>query len=194
MPVSISSFGSKFKTDLARPSRFDVFIPVPIVMAPFYLGTGQHLSVRCETTELPSRTFATADRKIGSVPIQKIPYQTNYNDLSMTFIVSGDMSEKLFFDQWMELINPSMSFNFRYRMDYVTEIAINQYDVTNELTYRAVLIDAFPIAVNQMDLDWTSDGYHKLNVLFAYSSWQLGKFGDIAKNAGIQAIENFVGG
>ena len=34
------------------------------------------------------------------------------------------------------------------------------------------MVDAFPIAVNQLDLDWSSDSYHKLTVVFAYTYWQ----------------------
>jgi hypothetical protein len=26
--------------------------------------------------------------------------------------------------------------------------------------------------VNQLDLDWSSDGYHKLSVTFAYTRWE----------------------
>ena len=47
-----------------------------------------------------------------------------------------------------------------------------QYNVTNEASYGCQLIDAYPIAVNQLDLDWTSDGHHKLTVVFAYTFWQ----------------------
>jgi hypothetical protein len=34
------------------------------------------------------------------------------------------------------------------------------------------MLDTFPIAVNQLDLDWSSDGHHKLTVTFAYTSWR----------------------
>lgn len=194
MRSNVRDFIASFKKELARPNRFDVFIPIPLVMAPFFSNMNEQFSLRCEMTEMPGRTFATTERKIGSVPIQKFPYQSVYNDLQMTFIVSGDMKEKLFFDEWMELINPSIHYNFRYKVDYCIDIGITQYDMQNNETYRAVLIDAFPLAVSQLDLDWSSDGYHKLSVVFAYSQWQLGKVGDIASNAGIQAIESFVGG
>jgi hypothetical protein len=33
------------------------------------------------------------------------------------------------------------------------------------------LAAAFPINVNQLDLDWSSDGHHKLTVTFAYTYW-----------------------
>jgi hypothetical protein len=90
----------------------------------------------------------------------------------MTFIVSENMEEKLFFDAWMEYINPSYKFDFRYKADYTSTLQVNQYDQQNKKIYSINLIDAFPIAVNQLDLDWSSESYHKLTVVFAYTYWQ----------------------
>ena len=126
MPLSISDFQSSFKNDLARPNRFDVLIPIPYLLLPYYSSGASQLSLRCDSTELPSRTFATVDRKIGSVPNQKFPNLSMYNDIGLNFYLSGDMSEKLLFDAWMEVINPSSNFNFKYKKDYVTEIEIKQ--------------------------------------------------------------------
>jgi hypothetical protein len=127
--------------------------------------------MRCENAELPSRTFATADRKIGSNPVEKFPYQPTYNDVALTFIVGDNMNERIFFDTWQEFINPTYSFNFTYKTDYVSNITINQYDVENDKSYSVTLIDAYPVSVNQLDLDWSADGHHKLTVVFAYSYW-----------------------
>lgn len=172
MAGTINDFRSSFRVDVARPSRFDVVVPVPYYMLTQY-DNAKQLQMRCEAAELPGRTFATTDRKMGSVPIQKYPYQSTYNDVTLTFIVSDDMSEKIFFDSWMEVINPTMNFNFKYRADYSVDISINQYDVTNNLTYVSTLIDAYPISVNQLDMDWSSmDSHHKLAVAFAYSYWE----------------------
>jgi hypothetical protein len=33
------------------------------------------------------------------------------------------------------------------------------------------LKDAFPINVNQLDLNWSNENFHKLNVTFAYTYW-----------------------
>ena len=171
MAGSINDFKSSFVTDLARPSRFDVSIPVPLTLYPF-LNTSRKLNFRCETAQLPSRTFATMDQKFGSNPIEKYPYQPQYNDVELTFVVSDDMSEKIFFDSWLEYINPSYTFNFKYKSDYATTVTINQYDVASNKTYSINLIDAYPIAVNQLDLDWSNTDYHKLTVVFAYTYWQ----------------------
>jgi len=170
MAGNINDFKASFKTDIARPSRFDVTIPVPMVLIP-YITSARSFSLRCESAEMPGRTFATAEKKMGSAPVEKFPYQTTYNEATLTFIVSDDMKEKIFFDSWQELMNPTTDFNFQYKANYAVDVSINQYDVTNKLTYSAVLREAFPIAINQLDMDWTSDSYHKLAVVFAYKQW-----------------------
>lgn len=191
----INGFLASFKKDLARTNRFEVFIPIPYLLLPYYGGGAKNLSMRCEQAELPSRALATLDRKIGSVPIQKFPYLSTYNDITLTFLVDGDMSEKLFFDAWLEVINPTSNFNFKYKKDYSTQIVIRQYDLSNKLTYDVLLIDAFPIAVNQLDLDWSNDGVHKLSVVFAYTYWTNNTLNNLGKNVltqGLSGLDNFL--
>jgi hypothetical protein len=193
MATNIQSFLTSFKKELARPARFDVFITIPPVLAAMYGTVTNQLSLRCEMSELPGRTFNITERKFGSAPVQKVPFQSVYNDVTMTFIVSGDMTERLVFDQWMELINPSSTYNFKYKTNYVTDIAIRQYDLQNNITYSSVLIDAFPLSVGQMDLDWTSENYHRLPITFAYTNWQEGTVNANLKNLGSQAITGLLG-
>ena len=107
---------------------------------------------------MPGRTLATVDQKIYG-PTEKYPYQTTYNDIVMTFMVGGDMKEKLFFDAWIQYINPSSSFNFRYKNDYASTLKVNQFDVRNKLVYSVDLIDAFPIAVAPQSLSWGEEGF-----------------------------------
>jgi hypothetical protein len=131
--------------------------------------------MRCENAELPGRSISTTSMKIYGVE-EKFPYQTTYSDISLTFIVGDDMAEKKFFDAWLNWINPTINYNLKYKADYAVPLTVNQYDVKNELSYSATMIDTFPIAVNQLDLDWSSDGHHKLTVTFAYTSWRNNSF------------------
>jgi hypothetical protein len=130
----------------------------------------QSLSYRCEISQLPGRSLATLDRRTYG-PAEKLPYLTTYNDIDLTFLIDGDMETKYFFDTWLDLVNPKSSNDFNYKEDYSTTIQINQYDVTNQLSYSVQLIEAWPININQLDLDWSSDGAHKLTVTFAYTYW-----------------------
>jgi hypothetical protein len=192
MAGTIDNFRGSFKTDVARPSRFDVTIPIPLQLATF-IGTARNLTYRCENAQLPGRTFETTTKKLGSAPVEYFPYHTNYQQATLEFIVSDDMSEKLFFDAWMELINPTTDFNFQYKASYAVDITINQYNVSNQLTYAGVLQEAFPIDVNQLDLDWSTDSYHKLSVVFAYRQWQNNTVSSFINNLKTTAITGIVG-
>jgi hypothetical protein len=170
MAGTLTDFRSSFRSELARPSRFDVTIPVPPALG-VYITSARGLSLRCESTSIPGKTYETVDKKMGSAPVEKFPYHVNYNEVTMNFIVSGDMNEKIFFDAWMELINPTTDYNFQYKQNYAVDITINQYNNHNELTYASLLEEAYPVGVNQLDVDWSSDGYHKLAVTFIYKQW-----------------------
>ena len=171
MAANIQEFKSSFTSDLARASRFDVYISIPYAFGAYLPVTTESLAFRCESAELPGRTISTTDLKIYG-PTEKLPYQTTYNDMTLTFIVSDTMEEKALFDLWLDQINPQDSHNFEYKQSYATDITIKQYDVVNNLTYAIQLIDAFPISVNQLDLNWSNDGTHKLTVTFAYTEWK----------------------
>ena len=193
MAGSINDFKSSFSKDLARPSRFDVNIPIPLTLLP-YIRSSRNLNYRCENAQLPGRTFATMEQKIGSNPIEKYPYLTTYNDIDLTFIVDDDMKQKIFFDSWFELINPTYNFNYQYKSNYATTIVINQYDVQNQLTYSVTLFDAYPISMNQMDLDWSSDQAHKLVVTFAYTRWQNNSLQSLLEGLLQQGLSSVVSG
>lgn len=195
MPRSINDFKSSFSGDLSRQNRFDVSIPVPLTLIP-YVKSARQLTYRCENATLPGRTFATTEQKSYG-PIEKYPYETTYTDMDLTFILDDDMQSKLFFDAWLNYINPTYNYNFRYKENYVTTITINQYSVNNELTYSVNLIDAYPISMNQLDLDWNGEGYHKLSMTFAYTYWKnnsLQSLGMELLDAGIDSVVVGLGG
>lgn len=170
MAGNLAEFKSSFKSDLSRSNKFDVIVNLPISLFLAVPMSQRQLTYRCEVSQLPGRTFATADRKTYG-PIEKLPYLTTYNDIDLTFMVDDDMTTKYMFDSWLDLVNPKMSNNFNYKDTYATSLLINQYDVTNQKVYSVELVDAFPISMNQLDLDWSNDGFHKLTVTFAYTKW-----------------------
>jgi len=170
MPT-VANFISQFSSDVARPSRFNVQITPPSTLNTQGVKVSD-LTFSCESTELPSITFATTEQKFGSNPIEKYPYQVQFNDITLTFIVKDTMDEKMFFDSWMDKIVPSSSYNVNYKADYAGTLTVNQFSLEDKLTYSVVLHEAYPISVNQLDLDWSSDGFHKLAVVFAYTYWE----------------------
>lgn len=168
MPT-IDELRSSLKKGLASPSRFDVLIPVTDSIEGI---TSQVLSFRCESADLPGLTYATADLKMSSAPIEKYPYLVTFNEINLTFIVSDDMSEKKYFDRWLTSINPQFNnYDFDYKQNYARDITIRQYDIAGNVSYAVKLLEAFPTSMNQLDLEWSTEGYHKLAVTFAYTKW-----------------------
>jgi hypothetical protein len=170
MPSSISKFIGTFGQDPARKFMYDVTIPVPLGLAS-HASTGRNLSFRCDSATLPGRNIELTNKKIGSAPIEKFPYHTSYTDVTLDFISSSDMSERVFFDAWLDYINPSTDFNFNYKSTYAVDLLITQYDMSGNKTYESKLIDAYPVTINPMDLSWSTEDVHKVTVQFTYTYW-----------------------
>ncbi len=205
--AKINNFINSFKkTELARPCNFDVvfrpsstllnaFIGPSVagkILQTYLIQNGSSFNFRCEAAELPSRTFSIIEQQTYG-PFERHPTISSYDPITLTFIVSDDMSEKIFFDLWMEAIsissplgvvsgaigtvletfrvnlNLGARFDLEYRDNYTSTIEINQYDLTGKSSYKVDLIEAFPYTVNQLPLSWRdTDSYHRLSVGFYY--------------------------
>lgn len=161
--------------DVARNYLFDVFIPVPpIMLIDDFQEATKKLMFTCESAELPGRAFATTTQKIYG-PTQKFPVLSSYSNIKLTFICEDrTFFQKKFFDAWFEYINPSETFNFSYKQGdgYTSNITISQYTQGGTLLYKLKLIDAFPVDMTYLGLDWSNSSNHKLTIDFAYTRWE----------------------
>nr|QMP82980.1 MAG: hypothetical protein [Caudoviricetes sp.] len=174
MAANISEFLSSFNKETARVANFEALVTIPPALLGIYPNGMNHLRFRCEATELPGRSFATADQKTYG-PIEVFPVQNYYDKINLTFICSDDMQERKFFDQWMDYISISngegagVRFDFEYKQNYETTIRINQHDITGKLSYSLNLLNVFPVAINPMPLSWDAqNAIQKIPVTFSY--------------------------
>jgi hypothetical protein len=154
---------------VAKVSRFTVEI-----FPPEYARFGENasgLEFACESVEFPGRTLTTSDNRIYG-PSFKTPYGTDYSEINLTFLCSEDMREKNFFDNWINFINPTTNFNFKYREEYTTDVKIIQLNEKNAQTYACKLYEAFPVAVNALQGNWADDGFHRVQVSMTYRYWE----------------------
>lgn len=183
---------------LAKSSRFAIRI-VPSGTGSFlsrlgYGGFMQQFTYLCEAAEFPGRGFMNADMRYYG-PNFKIPYQTEYQETAMTFLCRADSFERQFFDDWMEIINPTSTFDFNYKDSYKCEIHMFQFSeagrrTTTEAnreasvpsptssefsepiaTYAWTLHDAYPILINPQPVTWADDNFQRLAVSFTFSKW-----------------------
>lgn len=144
------------------------------------------LTYLCEAAEIPGRGFMSSDLRYYG-PSFKIPYQSSYEDINMTFLVRDRFEERRFFDNWMEIINPSTNYDFEYRRNYLGEIHIFQMsDIAatvesqtpgddpvknSQRRYAIALRKAYPVLVNPQPMTWADDNFHRLTVTFTYTRW-----------------------
>jgi hypothetical protein len=170
----------------ARPNKYRVTIfTAPLITNP--IGStwfsqlqvadsremAQRLQFFCEGAELPGKSFATTDQRHYG-PTYKVPYQTTYPDIKLTFNVGLDMKEKSFFDAWIFSVENPETHDYSYNSDYTTTIEIDQVsDFTIDTpSYGVTLINAWPIQVDMLPLGYSkNDEVHKLNVTFTYKRW-----------------------
>jgi len=135
----------------------------------------RYLALQCESTELPGKTILTQDAKVYG-PTYKIPYQTQFADISLTFLCTNDFYERKLFDRWIEAIMPNDTHNLRFPNDddtrYLTNLKIIQYDDFIKQIYAVEMIDAFPISIASQPLNWGEDSFHRLTVQFSYRKYK----------------------
>lgn len=177
MPGNISQFLSHIKEQgIAKTSHFDVtFLPIAAGFPD--LNMSELLTLRCESAELPGRQIVTTDNKIYG-PIYKVPYQTIYSEMTMTFVDTAKMDIRKFFEQWATLIFNAQKNTIGFVDNIVSDVRIRQYDQSGTpeslnpiLTFQ--LIRAFPININQLSTSWADDAAHKLSVTFFYERYDI---------------------
>lgn len=166
---------------LAKSCRFAVRITAgggSALAQSGYASFMQDLTYLCEAAEMPGRQFNNVDLRYYG-PSFKLPYQTVYDDINMTFLCRTDSYERQLFDDWMELINPQNTYDFNYRKEYYSTITVYQladYGTSARAsqptaTYAWTLVDAYPILINPQPVTWADDQFQRLGVTFTYSKW-----------------------
>ena len=175
MAINLQRFMSTMN---ARPpamaSDFQVKIFCPKI------GSRDELTFRAENVSLPGRSVTTTDvMTVG--PQRKMGYSAIYLETAINFILSERYNEKEYFDQWIDAIvgphrvqrNPGGNrFNAGYYDDYKGTIEIQNFNESGQPTYKTTLIEAFPINISPVQLDWSSGEISKLNVTFTYRYYE----------------------
>lgn len=157
---SIDTFRSKVNSfgGLQKTNRFYVEVFTKIWTS----DVMDRLKFLCEAAELPGKTILTSDAKIYG-PSYKVATGTAFNEITLTFLCSNDMREKLQFDVWMNAIQNPRTFDMQYRDSYVGTISIIALSETPEIQDAAAaaaaagnpmsLIDKIPSSVVDLTVD-----------------------------------------
>ena len=147
--------------------------PLELISILNYKDKGNYLTYYAESVTYPGYEFVTSDFYYGGPPMN-VPTRSEYRDVSVTFIVDDNMRQKMFFDAWMNFINPKENkFDFRYREDYIGDINILQISENGKgISYGVKLFEAFPIGMSEIKGSWAEQEPVRIDVTFSYRYWR----------------------
>lgn len=198
---------------LAKSARYAVrVIPVGSMLVNLkYNDFLRQFTYLSDSAELPGRAFMNIDIRYYG-PNFKVPFQTQYEDMTISFLCRNQSYERQFFDDWMEIINPTNLWDFNYRDDYRSTIEIFQLADYGEVTegsstriggaknaptagqamYKWTVHDAYPMIVNPQPVTWADDNFHRLSVSFTYTKWN--RVGRDATPGSFRTASDFIRG
>lgn len=163
-------------TGVARANRFEVFITPPSGKGFSALNSSdllRHLSLTCESVDIPGQSISTAELKINGLTVIPIPYSFSYtNQLTLTFKLSQDYRERNAMLAWQDLVFGNGR-GFSYYNEYVGTIVVRALDTANEAIQEFIFRNCFPITVQDLSYNWASSNENlKQSVTFSFYSME----------------------
>jgi hypothetical protein len=182
MAFNINDFqGNIAKYGTLRSHSFDVEFALPKTFQNRFILTpgagqvstgqlGRMLQMRVEQVKIPGVAIQNAEiNRYGVGTAQKIPFASGFVDTSFSFIIDKYGALWYFWYTWLRDTvqfaglhdNPgSMTFNefasycVGYKDDIVSTMTFRMFDAMGDVALTIELIDAFPISLNDMQVDW----------------------------------------
>jgi len=190
-PANIADFKSNMTTP-ANSTHFDVSIVLPQAVQEYIrkefpevaiavLDDVRGLRFQIEAAELPGRSIMTSDHKHYG-PTRKIAYGSVYVDTSFTVVNRSDYQQTQIFQIWQDYIvgrhrvngqninhDNARQFNVNYHKNYTDgSVIINAYDSTTRVMKSVSLVEAYPLTVSPVQLNWSGDNIAKTQVTMTY--------------------------
>ena len=146
-----------------------------------FINDPRDVSLLCESCTLPGRTVSTIDYQNVKQAV-KIPYSFINEDVTFTFILTGDYYMRKMFDNWMNLVFDTDKYQLKYKDTYTTDVRIAQLNKNNIPVYTVQLHNAYPTGINAITLDNTAEStIQKVTVNMTYETFVVEGLFDAAK-------------
>ena len=152
-----------------------------------FINDPRDVSLLCESCTLPGRSITTIEKQNVKQAV-KVPYSFLNEDVTFTFILTGDYYMRKMFDNWSNLVFDTQNYEMRYPESYTTDVRISQLNKQNIPIYTVKLEKAYPTGINAISLDNSAENsIQKVTINMTYENFVVEGFVDsvtgIAKGA-----------
>jgi hypothetical protein len=167
--MKIDRFKSQMDS-LQRGNRYNVAM----------FGTGAKVGglavrgLKCDSATLPGRGFFTLeDSEYG--PKRVIPHKAQYDSFDCSFYMTNDFEERELIELWQNnvggIANGNSGFHSRFADDYTGVVYVEMLDKYDNVNYRCIMVEAFPIQLSVVNLGYEVSDTMKFNAQFRYRYW-----------------------
>jgi hypothetical protein len=173
-------------------------IQIPQILSQAYKSSISELlllaSTRGDTFPLPGSALATSEiKRYGIGPVEKKPYLTIFNDITVDFIADSSGNIHKLFYMWMNSIinftdlprqggkrdsfagNTSTGkdpFTVEFKDEYKTRIVLRTFDEQQQLLADIFLENAFPVSLGEIQYNWNNESQLvRFPVTFNFTHW-----------------------
>ena len=175
MPFNVNNLISSLnKTGVAHNSHYEVQ-----VTGPGETSVEQSIMLRAESIDIPGRTTQIVESRIYG-PLRKIPYAGVYSDVGMIILLSEDLREREYFEQWHDKIMGTGVFNTggygkynpSYYDDYKGTVTIRQFGNAGDVMSVHTLQEAYPNAIAPIQMTAAGAELAKQTISFSYKDYK----------------------
>lgn len=167
---TLSDFISGVREGLSRTNHFSVLLTPPSSLANDNIISPKMTKILlfCEQAQLPGVSFSTSQvRSFGE--FKEVPYEKLYEPITLNFLADSNLTVKVLFDKWVNLIQDTSTRMYSYPDEYMTDnIKIFVHDVQNQKKYCVTLYECYPKAVTPIQLDYNNKEIMRVQVQIVY--------------------------
>lgn len=192
---NLENFRSKLAYQgVMRPTLFLTELPLPTTLLETnpnaWAEAQKTVMLYTDSLSLPGASWMSSDgiRHYGYGPFEQRPYNVQFQDISLGYIIDGRAEMLKFFTAWMNSIvnfdrrkgmislNPRgvSPYEVEYKKNYAVDLKIYVFDEATNKILVCVLMDAFPQSLDPVQMNWSSvDELARLNVTWKFTDWYI---------------------
>ena len=167
------------RSGIARGNRYGVHFTHPVITNQTsgynWIQSGLDTWVLCTAVVLPGKRISTTEATHNH-HLAKKPYSMATDEVTMSFMLTGDYYMKKYFDVWQEMIVNSSGNHYKtmYKDEYCTDVLMQQLSTSNHIIpgYTLMLENAYPIQVGSINLGNGEDGLMELPITWEYDNFR----------------------